>query len=77
MAARNGAVRLGTTSNPRTSDGTASVSHQKGDEKTTVVGTSLSGLPKLINMGTADGYEVLTRGSDDTPIIIPATVHIL
>ena len=76
MAARNGAVRLGTTSNPRTTDGTARVSYNKGDEKTTVVGTTLSEIPAQ-RMNAADGYEVLTRGSDDTPIIIPATIHIL
>ena len=76
MAARNGAVRLGTTSNPRTTNGAASVGYKNGDEKTTVVGTTLSEIPRQ-RTNSIDGYEVLTRGSDDTPIIIPATVHIL
>ena len=76
MAARNGAVRLGTTSNPRTTDGAARVGYKNGDEKTTVVGTTLSEIPRQ-RTNPIDGYEVLTRGSDDTPIIIPATVHIL
>ena len=76
MAARNGAVRLGTTSNPRTTDGAARVGFKSGDEKTTVVGTTLSEIPRQRTNSIA-GYEVLTRGSDDTPIIIPAHVHIL